>query len=481
MFCIGCSKNTYEATSQEPSFLLEEVQKELESQLNLTRSSLTSESVFFAQNDIVPLWSKATVTATNGEIYCDIPVKSSKIYRLVLFDGLFYHLSEAHHSLTAIMSRGSITFYHHYFIPVLTEFSLPSNYSNVLYRGFCCHGERNGFSGFELYCTLAGRILSFDYYEQGSLINHIFAAESQKNEQQIIDFLKATVRYYYSIIKDTRSDFVCPYCGNGIFWEDPYLGYICTHCQFFSFYDGEIEASQIYGEYTGGGNWNGNGNNCPPIDPSGPGDDGGNNNGSSGSSSYTDHLLTTTYSGNNNITFCYPDSLSTEAIASLNATITAVLDSLSQLSITESLMNSLSNIPITFVYDTTITHPAEVVLSENKVKWRSAQTPIIAEELFHIFQHLNPLFQGLYPSNYEFEAKCFLVLSYPITYLTSLFGSLSSFVWNNAVQYNNTKNDTYRMNLINSMHTLMGYDMSTIQVLTNMLPNIDMLDIGTDE
>lgn len=460
-----------------------EARFEYDRQSSATRSFEIDTGCFFNQTGIVPIWEKCSFSESEDCYYCDVPVYAERIYRLIIKDGDYYRLFESHHSITIIKekSSGAVYVFNHYFIPVLSSLSSPQLYNGKLYRSFYGRSERTEYTGFEVYATMTGRIVSFSTYDRGSQQSHVYTVNNPEIESTLISFLRSIVDVYYCISTNTRSDYVCPYCGQDVFWEDEYLGYICAHCYYFSFYDGEIEASHIIGEYSGGGDWS-NGTNPPPIDPGDPNHQSENGGDGSGQNNPSLHnSLTTHYSNASNITLCYPDSLSPETIASLNSLITAALDSISINANLASLWGGLEGTGITFVYDTTIYYPATTIASRNEIHWKNAQVPIITEELFHVFQHLNPIFSGLYLSNYEFEAKCYLACVFSLDYLTSLYGSLSSLVWNNAAAYMGNRSDINRMNLVGSLQYIMGYDMSTISYLTNMLPNIDMLDIGVEQ
>ncbi len=502
-FCIsliltGCISSQDELRTTEvnrskenDSFTIEEAVLFFADQQSLFTKSYNRKSIsFFKRTNFIPIWEKAYYSNNSDLFYIEVPVTTPESHYAVFFDGLYYRLSECHHSLTFVKERktGNIWIYNHFFLPLMSCKKSSSLFKETFYNGFHITKNKNGFSGFEIFSDLQGRIVTFNSYNEGNRVNHLFALESDLAEQTIIKVLKTTVALYFFDISDTKSDYVCPICGNDSFWEDELLGLICTECGFFAFYEGELEESQIYGEYTGGNSTGNNENgNGEPIDPEGPGifppnpdpEPGyGGNPSLDGPSIDYEHLLSTAYDGNPNIVLRFPDTLDTSLIASLRDSITATLDSLYSDPQTQSLMDMLSSLNISLIYNPDINHQAQTYRDSRLILWRVYTQPVITEELFHIFQHQNVSFRNLHISNYEFEAKCYLVSVYSSSRLTNQFGSLTSFVWNNAINYLSSRTQTNLENLSTSIQFAMGYDMSTLTILSDMLPNMAMLDMG---
>lgn len=453
--------------------------------------SCQEDTVFFKRNHFFPLWDEAVLSETNDRFYLDVPVLQEERFFMVFFDGLYYRLSESHYSLTFIMEKGSQTLhcYNHFFLPEMNSGNWPGHFEGQLYSGYYGLGGRSDYSGLEVYSNLEGQIISFDIYQRGKQINHFYACADEESNRKINEYFELFTKCAFKESKTKTSPFICPVCGADFFWEDPYLGYICTQCGYFAFYEGEIDESQIIGEYTGGGS-SGGGNDFPddpeggsnPDPGQGPGGEGGgtggNGSGAGGGSSGQNNIeyLKSKFAADTSILIWFPSNMQPEDVSGYLANLISTLNTMFANTTIHSIIEALSQIQITLIYDSTISYNALTNRQAGTITWKVSSIATMAEEFFHIYQYQNLSFRSRSDCYYEFEAKCFLVAVLGTTTLTNNEGN--GYLWNSAQAFLLNPSEQTFNTLKGALSFYGGYDVSQLYYLPdNMIPNLQALDI----
>jgi hypothetical protein len=442
------------------------------------------DSSFFKRLDFTPLWQSAVVSETEAFVYIDVPVRETARYHMVFYDGLYYRLTESHFSLTFIKDKqmDSIFCFNHFFLPQMNSVNWPGHFDEDLYMEFLCNSSRNGYTGLEIYTNPQGRFLSMDVYDRGEKRSHTDAIHNEDGYGNILSFFETFTALAFKEIK-TKSNYVCPICGGEYFWEHELLGYICIQCFYTAFYEGELEAAQIIGNYGGdyGDLWTDwpdyPWDDFPPSFPEG-GNSGSGNSGSSGSPppSYTN----SSYSNNSFITLSFPSDIDSNSFYIQN--FLNSLDSIYSNPVLQTLVGALDGLSINFILDFSI--PAQDKALTNRItreiRWRDSSPAVITEELFHIYQYQNLSFRSRDDAYFEFEAKCLLVEVYGLSALYESQGNNQ--LWDAAYGYLVAPSDQSFIVLKEALSFWGGYNVSQLFYLSNdMLPNMNNLGFDTDE
>lgn len=250
-------------------------------------SDLEKNNMFY-RKDFSPDWKRALPTQTDEIESVDVPLDAKKKYYVLTAGKDGFYLTWCHHSLTVVKSRKTkqTGVYNHFFIPFSDPYrEKRSHYENELYRGFHNNGFRDGFSGLELFSTVTGQVVKYNWYVDGKLRYSLFAGDGLKSQMKIRQLLKYYIHRAYSFPETlrvkTKTSYRCPECSHVLHQnEDDF--YCCSDCGWneMDFWEQTLEEAIIYGDGGGGGGGYGGGNDLP-VDPNQP-DPGGSGGGGSG-------------------------------------------------------------------------------------------------------------------------------------------------------------------------------------------------------
>lgn len=482
-FAVGACVNTDSLSQlppEESSYIKDA--KNLFAHHYLQTKATQIDSSFFKRSDFTPLWQSAVVSETEALVYIDVPVRETARYHMVFYDGLYYRLTESHFSLTFIRDKqtDSLFCFNHFFLPQMNSVNWPGYFDEDLYMGYLCNSSRNDYTGLEIYTNPQGRFVSMDVYDRGEKRSHTDAIQNNNGYADILSYFEAITALAFKEFK-TKSNYVCPICGGEYFWEHELLGYICVQCFYTAFYEGELEAAQIIGDYGGdvGDLWSDwpdyPWDDFPPSFPEGG--NGGNGNSGSGG---THPPSSTNYSYTNNsfITLSFPSNLDSTSMYIQN--LRNSLDSIYSNPTLQTLVDALDGLSITFIMDLSVSDKALTNRSTREIRWRESSPAVITEEFFHIYQYQNLSFRNNVIGYYEFEAKCLLVEVYGLSYLYQSQGN--NLLWDAAYGYLNSPSEQSFTTLKEALSFWCGYDVSQLFYLSNhMLPNMKDLDFDIDE
>lgn len=250
-------------------------------------SDLEKNNMFY-RKDFSPDWKRALPTQTDEIESVDVPLDAKRKYYVLTAGKDGFYLTWCHHSLTVVKSRKTkqTGVYNHFFIPFSDPYrEKRSHYENELYRGFHNNGFRDGFSGLELFSTVTGQVVKYNWYVDGKLRYSLFAGDGLKSQMKIRQLLKYYIHRAYSFPETlrvkTKTSYRCPECSHVLHQnEDDF--YCCSDCGWneMDFWEQTLEEAIIYGDGGGGGGGYGGGNDLP-VDPNQP-DPGGSGGGGSG-------------------------------------------------------------------------------------------------------------------------------------------------------------------------------------------------------
>lgn len=351
-------------------------------------------------------WEQSLLSQTDVVESVDVPLNEQRQYYVISRDGKGYYLTRCHHSLSIVRSAetGAIGVYHHFFIPFRhTNDAFGGSYDGRLYGNFRNNGDRENYTGLELYFDTEGNIVKFLRYYRGKRYEDRYYGDGSTTKEIIAYQMRYYIKKAYGIkshikTKGDHTTYSCPDCGFDLRESGGILS--CDRCPWseLDFYDQEIDECIFYGD--AGGSGNGGGWDFPdPVFPQQPDPNTGGGGGGGGSGNV----------GGPGIPegFFYLDAKAERQIA-------PVLQRLMEDCAASSIISSLSKSGVKFenvngqfdiakmVVPKTSSEPYHIkyfVLTEYISEYA------LLEELYHCFQHLNGNYSKSWHLNLEVEAK----------------------------------------------------------------------------